>query len=319
MEKTAFSMTAIILNVPSFPVTILMNVLVIMGVKTRRRLQRKYNILLACLAGTDLLVGAASQPTLIAGEIYVIKGLSLIEYCRYYEETHLIFYIPLFASLFHLTLISMERFVAIKYTFRYVTIVTEFRLKIAVVSSWVIACCPAILQSLSEKLQTQIRVTSMLFIYFNISLILFCHLSVYFVTRRHEKQIKCEQVIPQAAADFAKEKKALKTTRIILMALVVCTLPMISYGVFVHVFFQSSSYIVNVIVLSHPVVNFVLSLNSLCNPIIYCFRNKTFRKTCKELLKLKCTNFNENTLGCDIDNSRAANVTKFSNLVCVEV
>ena len=32
-----------------------------MAVKTRRRLQNKYNILLACLAGTDLLVGAASM------------------------------------------------------------------------------------------------------------------------------------------------------------------------------------------------------------------------------------------------------------------
>ena len=207
VEKTAFSMTAIILNVLSFPVTILMNLLVIMAVKTRRRLQSKYNILLACLAGTDLLVGAASQPTLIAGEIYVIKGLPLIEYCRYYEETRLIYFIPLFASLFHLTLISIERFVAIKYTFRYVTIVTEFRLKIAVVSCWVIACCPAILERLFREFEIIIMVATISFVYFNISLILFCHLSVYFVTRRHEKQIKCEQVSPQAAADLRRRRK----------------------------------------------------------------------------------------------------------------
>ena len=45
VENIAFAMTAII----SFPVTILMNVLVIMAVKTRPRLQSKYNILLACL------------------------------------------------------------------------------------------------------------------------------------------------------------------------------------------------------------------------------------------------------------------------------
>ena len=187
--------------------------------------------------------------------------------------------LPILASLFHLTLISMERFVAMKYTFRYVTIVTKLRLKMAVVSSCVIACCPAILQRLSEQFQTITRVTTILFVYFNISLILFCHLSVYFVTRRHEKQIKCEQVSPQAAADFAKEKKALKTTRIIVVGLLGCSLPMGVAGVFSQVFFKSSGYIVNVIVLSHPVVISVLSLNSLCNPIIYCFRNKTFRKT----------------------------------------
>ena len=123
------------------------------AVKTRHRLQSKYNILLACLAGTDLLVGAASQPTFIAGQIYVIKGLSVTEYCRYYEETHLIFFIPLIASMCHLTLISIEQFVAMKYTFHYVTIVTEFRLKMAVVSSWVIACCPAILERLFAEFE----------------------------------------------------------------------------------------------------------------------------------------------------------------------
>ena len=61
VEKVAFAMAAIILNILSLPVTILANVLVIMA-ETRPRLQSKYNILLACLAGTDLLTGAASQP-----------------------------------------------------------------------------------------------------------------------------------------------------------------------------------------------------------------------------------------------------------------
>ena len=292
-EKIALAMTAIILNVVTFPVTILMNVLVIMAVKTRPRLRCKYNILLACLAGTDLLVGAASQPSFIAGQIYAIKGLSLGQYCRYFKETHPYFWIPIFASLSHLTFISMERFVAIKYTFRYMTIVTEFRLKMAVVSSWVIACCPAILQNLSEEFDIFTRVANAFLGCFSISLLLYCHFSVYFVTRRHEEKIKCEQVSPQAAADFAKEKKALKTTRIIIMALLVCFFPLIVCNLLLNIFFKSSSYIVNVIVLSHPVVVSVISLNSLCNPIIYCYRNKSFRKTCKELLKMNCTNLNQ--------------------------
>ena len=270
-----------------------MNVLVIMAVKTRTRLQSKYNILLACLAGTDLLAGAASQPSFIAAQIFVMKGVSLTEYCRYLRETHVIFWIPIRASLFHLSLISIERFVAIKYTFRYLTIVTGFNLKMAVFSSWVIASSPAIVQTLSEDFEIIIKVVGFISVCLNILVILYCHLSVYFVTRRHEKQIKCEQVSPQAAADFAKEKKALKTTRIIIMALLMCFIPMIVYNLLLNVFFKGNSYISNVIVLSHPVVLSVISLNSLCNPIIYCYRNKTFRKTCKELLKMKCTNFNE--------------------------
>ena len=257
-------MTAIILNILTFPVTILMNVLVIMAVKTRLRLQSKYNILLACLAVTDLLVGAASQPTFIAGQIFVIKGLSLTDHCRFFQETNSMFMIPTFASLFHLTLISIERFVALKYTFSYMAIVTGLRLKIAVVSSWVIACFPGILlRSLSEEYVNKVKFILFPFAVLNLSVILFCHLSVYFVTRRHEKQIKCEQVSPQAAADFAKEKKALKTTRIIIMALLVCFLPRFVYILFSYANYNSSNYIVNVLILSHPVFVSFLSLNSL--------------------------------------------------------
>ena len=292
-EKVAFATTAIVLNILSFPVTIVMNVLVIMAVKTRLRLQSKYNILLACLAGTDLLVGAASQPCYIVGQIYVIKGLSLSEYCRYHKLTNFLVLIPIFASVFHLTLISIERFVAIKYTFRYITIVTKLRLKIAVVVSWVFAFCPAILRRLGKKLEFIAGVAAVTVLFLSILFILFCHLLVYFVTRRHEKQIKCEQVSPEAAADFEKEKKALKTTRIIIMALLVCLSPLFLYVVFWSVSSENSSYTVNVIVLSHPVCIWLSSLNSLCNPFIYCYRNKIFRKACKELLRMKCTSLNE--------------------------
>ena len=237
-------------------------------------------------------MGAASQPTFIAGQIYVIKGVSLTEYCRYRKETNTLYTIPILASLYHLTLISMERFVAMKYTLRYVTIVTGLRFKIAVVSSWVIACCPAILRNLSEEFEIISRVANALLGCLSVSMLLYCHFAVYFVTRRHEERIKCEQVSPQAAADFANQKKALKTTRIITMTLLVCFLPVKVHQTFLHVYFKSSSYIVNVILLSRPVLVSVLWFNSLCNPIIHCYRNKTFRKTCKKLFKMKCTNFN---------------------------
>ena len=207
-----------------------------MAVKTRPRLRSNYNILQDFLAGTNLLAGATSQPSVIAAQTLVIKGLSIIEYSRYFKETQPIFLIPICASLFHLSLISLERFVAMEYTVRYMTIVTGFRLKMAVVSPWVIASCPIILKSLSNKFEINIRVTGFLLGCLNLLLILYCHLSVYFVTRRHEKQIKSEQVSPQAAADFAKEKKALKTTRIIIMALLVCLVPLIVYNLLLNVF-----------------------------------------------------------------------------------
>jgi len=89
--KIAVVMTAIILRILGFLVRIVMNVLVIMAVKKRPSLQSKYNILLACLAGTDLLLGATLQPSYIVGQIYVIKGIFLLEYYRYHMAAHLMF------------------------------------------------------------------------------------------------------------------------------------------------------------------------------------------------------------------------------------
>ena len=215
------------------------------------------------------------------------------EYCEYHKLTNLLVLSPMFSSVLHLALISVERFVAMKYTFRYLTIVTGLRLKIAVVSAWVFAFFPVILGSLSKNLGFISNVVSVIVLFVNIFFILFCHLSVYFVTRRHEKQIKCEQISPEAAAEFAKEKKALKTTRIIIMALLVCLFPMFMYVFFWFLFSKRNSYTGNLILLSQPVFVWLYSLNSLLNPFIYCYRNKMFRKACKQLVRMKCTNFNE--------------------------
>ena len=288
-EKLIFAVISVILSGLSFPVTILMNALVIVAVKTRPRLQSNYNILLACLAGTDLLVGIAVQPTFIAEEINVITGISLNEYCQYHKVATFISTIPILSSLLHLTLLSVERFVAIKYTLRYNSIVTTRRLTTAVVSSWFLACLTAILQSLSEELAIIIGVTATSFAFLNVSVIIFCHISVYFVTRRHEKRIKSEQVSPQTTADFAKEKKALKTTRIIIWTLLVCFFPSLLHYLFL-TFAKNFNYIIIVIILSYPISRSCLLINSLCNPIIYCYRNHTFRETCKELLKMNYRN-----------------------------
>lgn len=292
VEKNGFAITAIILNAISCPFSIVMNVLVIVAVKTMPRLRNKYSILLACLAATDVSVGVVVQPTFIALQTEVLKGVSLTQYCSFFKMTFFVFHIPVSTSLFHLNLLSMERLVAMKYTLHYTTIVTTRTVTVAVVCSWVIASLPAILYSISEDLEIIIRTVGILFSFFNVVTIVFCHVSVYFVTRRHERQIKSEQVSQEAIANFAKEKKALKTTRIIILTLVFCYFPSFIFLGMITTFRKSSSDALNVITLSHPLCSSCVLLNSLCNPVIYFCRNKMFRKAFKDLLKINGTNSN---------------------------
>jgi len=55
----------VIINSITCPFTVLLNVLVIMAVKRRPRLQNNANILLAGLAATDALTGLTSQPSFV--------------------------------------------------------------------------------------------------------------------------------------------------------------------------------------------------------------------------------------------------------------
>ena len=118
LETSIFFLMAITLNIASCPFTILMNVLVIVAVMTRRQLQTNYNVLLACFAVTDLLVGVFVQPFFAVALIIALKG-SLTYYCQCFDTFSKLLFIPFAASLFHLALLSAERYAAMKFPFRY--------------------------------------------------------------------------------------------------------------------------------------------------------------------------------------------------------
>ena len=93
-ENWHVTLASTIFNLLICPVTILMNVLVVLAVKTRPRLQSKCNILLACLAVTDLFVGATTLPTFIAVEIYALAGGSVTTYCNNLRMVSAVFMSP---------------------------------------------------------------------------------------------------------------------------------------------------------------------------------------------------------------------------------
>ena len=68
-----------ILNSIAVVPTVFLNALVIFAVSTRRPLQSHANILLACLAVTDLLCGMILQPTEVALKLAEILGVGFRE------------------------------------------------------------------------------------------------------------------------------------------------------------------------------------------------------------------------------------------------
>ena len=274
-----FSVLAIVLNLLTCPPTILLNALIITAIKTKRRLQTNYNILLASLAGTDLAVGIAAQPAFITQEIYRLTGGSPNVYCKMYSIAQLATICFCLVSLFHLALISIERFVAMKYSLRYESIVNKSRLTVAVAGSWLIVMVYFITRIIPgvKAIPAHILATASLLV------IPYCHISVYFVCRRHTNQIKSEQVSQEASAKFLAERKAWKTTSFIILGVFTCYLP----GLLRSLAFQSSPRvsIQRMSTSFYPLGFSCFMLNSLCNPIIYCWRSKEIREALKQLLK----------------------------------
>ena len=266
MENFLSTLVFVILSVLSCPVIILMNVLVIMVVKRTPRLQSTYNMLLACLAGTDLLVGTVTQPTIIAAEVFAIAGGSVVTYCNIKNNIARCFLnISILASLLHLVVISVERYMAMKFALRYEQIVTKLRMGLAVAMSWFLAGLVTVIKFSGVHTLPILVICSLL-------TIMYCHIAVYLITQRHQKQIRTEQISGEAASKFLEESKAWKTTTIIIGFLFFLFLPGLIFNLWRGRLRYQTRY-----VLRH-FIDFSLMLNSLCNPIIYCWRNKKIRK-----------------------------------------
>ena len=145
LTPTTFIMylITVVLETLMCPFTILLNSLVILAAKRKRYLRKqKTCVLLACLAVTDLLVGAVVLPLVVTSHILRLLGKRLV--CIVDKIATETVYIGCGASLFHLAIISGERYVAIKHSLRYETLVTTERLRVAIAFAWAVPVISAL-------------------------------------------------------------------------------------------------------------------------------------------------------------------------------
>ena len=130
----------IIINIIFAPFTAVLNALVMIAVKTKSRLRaQKSNIVLAMLALTDFFVGILAQPILTAGMISVLLQESDCQ-LGVIQIGFIVLANCLFtSSVLHLALASGERYIAIKYPYQHIIIVTESRLLVASLLTWLLA------------------------------------------------------------------------------------------------------------------------------------------------------------------------------------
>ena len=274
--KAGILVNTIILLI-AFPFTIALNALVMVAVKVKPRLRvHKSNILLALLASTDFMVGAVVQPTYI---VVLIKGL--LDHPRPYRVVpilELAIGISAFVSLLHLALISGERYLAMKHSFAYPTLVTDTRLLVASALAWILGMMLHATPFVFGKAVTVHVANALVFI--TSACIAFCHITVYRETRRLGHQIAAQQVTEEARKQFQRNKKAVKLTSIIILLIVMCYLPFGAAVVFVSTMQHQTSPF-SIFIAS---ATSILLLNSLFNPILYSVRIRQLRVAMIELM-----------------------------------
>ena len=276
--------STVIINGISGPVTVLLNMLVIMAVKTRPRLQTNTNILLACLAATDaVLTGLLVQPSFILWKTLKLLGRTSLETTNVTRFHNSSLRTAFMCSSLHLMLVTGERLIAIKFFTRYPYVVTKQNIKHAVTVFWILAITWGITDMLAQVYTDgPLQYLNFALAIILISCVLFITCSyviLYRETFRQRKKIKTQQLPQEAVERFAKENKALKTTVYIVGAVVLCLLP----AAFFLLWVVSLPPGVNPTKLKFfyaftPWIRSFGILNSLLNPMIYCWRQKEMRK-----------------------------------------
>ena len=288
-EGTYNHLVAIIsINSISVLPTVLLNALVIFAVVTRKRLRNKATILLACLAGVDLMTGLVGQPIRIATEVQRIlkKGT----FCSDLERVSTLSLLwHKFATLTHLVLITVDRYIAIKKPLRYRDIVTTRRVTVAVLSVWTFAIFVVISEVILSGVNSGADMYNIYLTIWDLVLITVTSISMISIIRMYSyifsetRRQQTEHLSAEEIATIGRNNRAAKTLGIVLCTLLATYLPTI---IFIIMY-----YLVN---LERRVLNCISSwvatlvmLGSLCNPVVYCWRKEELRQAFLEILHLR--------------------------------
>ena len=273
------------------PTAVLLNALVIIAVKQRKELQRASNILLSSMAVTDLLVGSLCVPLSAVVGLLVPYQIVTDHYICKLDSVAISFMITLaICSIFHLTMIAWERYVAIRKWIDYRVIVTRSRLKKLAIIAWVSAIVTVSPAHFTMALTGMLRENEMVLaldIFFiilsvlvmsTLGLIIYFYVMVYLGVRKR-KLSQIRQVSDLVNAKL--EQRVAVTTTLVTVALILS-------------FFSNA--VIGMLEGVYPVLRkrFVgdlkatlLYTNSVVNPLIYYYRDCRFRNAVLELLRIR--------------------------------
>ena len=258
----------------SYSATIL-NVVAIYAIRKTSSLPKNLKTLLLSLAVSDLGVGLLAQPMFVAR---VMDSKQNNETNESYNAIHIAWLIPanffIGASLFSVTALCADRFLAIYLHLRYQELVTYKRVAAVVVSIWVISALISLIRLFIPK---DIMYVSFVIIH-SACIITATSLSVklYLTIRRHINQIRVQQVAQNDQGESVQRKrKSAMGSLYVYLVFIVCYLP----NTCVLLIIATNSKRSNSLQHLQFYTLTLQFLNSTLNPLIYYWKMKDIQHT----------------------------------------
>ena len=268
---------------------VLLNATIIIAVKRRKELQKTSNVLLSNMAVTGLLVVSLWVPLSAVVGLLVSYRVMADHYICKLDFVALSFTITLtLCSVFHLTMIAWERYMAIRKWIAHKVIVTRSFTKKLTIIAWILAIVtgsPPRFITLMRRENDIFRLTLEIFfiilsvsVMFALFLIIYFYVMVYLgVCKRKLSQLRQVNELVNAKL----EHRVAMTTVLVTVALILFFFPTILGVVLQGIYPVFCQFLVV------RVEDTFLYLNSVVNPLIYCYRDWRFRNAVLEILKIR--------------------------------
>ena len=258
-----------------------LNVVAIYAIRKTPSLSKNFKTLLLSLAVSDLGVGLLAQPMFAA---YIMNSKQKNEINETYNAIYIAFLIStnffLFASLFSVTALCAERFLAIYLHLRYQELVTCKRVAAVVVSIWVISALISLIRFFIPK---NIMYVSFVII-ISACIVTATSLSVklYLTLRRHINHIHVPQEAQNDQGEIVlRKRKSAMASLFVYLVFIACYLPHIC-SLFIIATISEQRNDVQLLWLYTLTLSF---LNSTLNPLIYSWKMKQIRNTVIGILR----------------------------------
>ena len=243
-------------------------------------LRKISNWFLASLCVADFLAGLVVHPMYIAIRVIAQprKGSILL------NVFHMVWIHSTAATVFNLCCVSVDRFIAIRFPFRYQDIITKKRCYAVIIMVWLISLFLPFSKILVHAMAIKDFWFSLSFIFFKlpITVVTLCYIWIFTVARKQASRIKRENLQNSnginAPVRARQNYKAIKTIGFVLGVFIVSWMPSLVISVVEYVTAGDTCFDNKLVYVVWPWIEVVGLTSSAINPWIYYFRNEEFRK-----------------------------------------